>query len=148
MRRTGGLRQLQRGIFRTERAAFCVGTAAPAVQASAARRGCRLPILALKGVAGLRPADSRGRLSLRNMRTQTDARIFGTPLLGTIGRCRNLLDPHFPDTLLKTPAPGSITISRKLKPGRISFPDMKLLWMIPNLRPSAQRRDCLTSATS
>src|ERR1700676_1102625 len=42
-----------------------VGTAAPAVQASAERRGFRLAILALEGGARLPPLDSRGRGSLR-----------------------------------------------------------------------------------
>src|SRR3984893_596728 len=42
-----------------------VGTAAPAVQASAARLGFRLSILALEGGARLPPLDSRGRGSRR-----------------------------------------------------------------------------------
>src|SRR5208282_6315826 len=41
--------------------------------------------------------------------------------LGTIDRCQDLPDPSLPATLRSTPAPGSITISRKSKPGRTSF---------------------------
>jgi hypothetical protein len=64
--------------------------------------------------------------------------------LGTINGCRNLPAPR-PAIPHSTRAPVSITIFRKLKHGRTSFQDMRLLWMILNSPPFAQRRACRTS---
>src|SRR6266852_9911495 len=79
---------------------------------------------------------------------RSTSKLGSVAALGTIVGCQSLLVAHLPVTPRSTPAPGSITISRKLKPGRISFQDTRLLWMIPNLRPSARRLACRTSATS
>src|SRR5258706_7169532 len=84
--------------------------------------------------------------------TETNQTMSRNYELGTINGCRNLLVPPLHATRrlvtpLSTRAPGSITISRKLRLGRTSFQVTRLLWMIPNLRPSARRRSCPTSAT-
>src|SRR5438445_11551746 len=117
-------------------------------------RGCclRQQMRVVSSVAGLRPADSRGGCPYVIL-TETNQTMSRNYELGTINGCRNLLVPPLHATrLLVTPlstrAPGSITHSRKLKLGPTSFQDTRLLWMIPNLRRSARRRACRTSATS
>src|ERR1039458_3498919 len=127
---------------------FCVGTADLGGPGDAARLGFCLSIHTFKSVSGLRPADSRGRLSLRKgeITAQTYLANSRDARLGTIVRCGNL--PCLLVILRSTPAPASIMIFRKLKPGRTSFQGTRLLWMIPNSPLSVRRPAYRTLATS